>query len=120
MTRLNLVLLLVLVVSAMGLVRSSYDARRLFAAIHKADAQTQRLVGENQRLQAERQAQATIQRVERVARERLAMRTPSPAVTTYVVDPQGTATLPAAALSTPAQAVARPHATTPAASGAPR
>lgn len=87
MTRLNLLLLAVLLGSAMVLIRSAYDTRRLFAAIHKVDVESQRLAGEQKRLEAERQAQATNLRVERTARERLAMRTTTPAVTMYVVDP---------------------------------
>ena len=87
MTRLNLLLLLVLLVSSMVLIRSAYDTRRLFTAIHKADVDSQRLAGEQKRLEAERQAQATNLRVERTARERLAMRTTTPAVTMYVVYP---------------------------------
>ena len=42
---------------------------------------------EFKRLDAERRAQATHLRVERMAREKLQMRTASPAVTVYVADP---------------------------------
>lgn len=105
MSRLNLLLLLVLVVSSLFLIRSAYDARRLFAEIHKAEVEAMRLDGEYKRLEAERQAQATSLRVERTAREKLQMRTVTPAVTMYVVDPAasaaaasvgGTTTVPAA------------------------
>jgi cell division protein FtsL len=93
MTRLvNIGLLLLVVASALVLVRSAYDARRLFAEIHKAELEALRLEGEFKRLEAERQAQATSLRVERTAREKLAMRTLNPAITMYVVDPKaGTA-----------------------------
>ena len=87
MSRLNLLLLLVLIVSSLFLIRSAYDARRLFADIHKAEVEAMRLDGEYKRLEAERQAQATSLRVERTAREKLQMRTVTPAVTMYVVDP---------------------------------
>jgi cell division protein FtsL len=87
MSRLNLLLLLVLVISSLFLIRSAYDARRLFADIHKAEVEAMRLDGEYKRLEAERQAQATRLRVERTAREKLQMRTVTPAVTMYVVDP---------------------------------
>jgi cell division protein FtsL len=86
-SRLNLLLLLVLIVSSLFLIRSAYDARRLFADIHKAEVEAMRLDGEYKRLEAERQAQATSLRVERTAREKLHMRTVTPAVTMYVVDP---------------------------------
>jgi cell division protein FtsL len=87
MSRLNLLLLLVLIISSLFLIRSAYDARRLFADIHKAEVEAMRLDGEYKRLEAERQAQATSLRVERTAREKLQMRTVTPAVTMYVVDP---------------------------------
>ena len=100
MSRLNLLLLLVLIVSSLFLVRSAYDARRLFAEIHKAEVEAMRLDGEYKRLEAERQAQATSLRVERTAREKLQMRTVTPAVTMYVVDPAASAA--AASLPDPA------------------
>lgn len=87
MTRLNLLLLLAVIASSLVLIRSAYDGRRLFAEIHKAESEAARLEGEFKRLEAERQAQATSLRVERTAREKLAMRTVSPAVTMYVIDP---------------------------------
>ncbi|WP_395703185.1 cell division protein FtsL [Aquabacterium sp.] len=87
MTRLNLLLLLAVIASSLVLIRSAYDSRRLFAEIHKAESEAARLEGEFKRLEAERQAQATSLRVERTAREKLAMRTVTPAVTMYVIDP---------------------------------
>ena len=87
MTRLNFLLLALVIGSAMALVRTAYDARRLFAELHQAEVQSSRLAGEAKRLEAEREAQATSLRVERTAREKLAMRTVTPAVTMYVVDP---------------------------------
>lgn len=87
MSRLNLLLLVALVASSLLLIRSAYGARRLFAEIHRAEVEAERLAGESKRLEAERQAQATSLRVERSAREKLAMRTVTPGVTMYVVDP---------------------------------
>ena len=84
MTRLNLVLLVVLIVSSLYLVRTAYEQRRLFAEIERAKSEAARLHSDEIRLQAEREAQATNLRVERVARERLQMRTASPAVTQYL------------------------------------
>jgi len=42
MTRLNIVLLIMLLASSIYLVRVSYDARRLFAEIHKAELEAGR------------------------------------------------------------------------------
>jgi cell division protein FtsL len=86
-TRLNLLLALALVVSALWLVRNAHDGRRLFAALDRAKSEQQSLESERQRLEAERQGQATPLRVERVAREQLGMRNATAAVTHYVRDP---------------------------------
>lgn len=91
MTRLNLLLAVALVLSALVLVRTSYEGRRLFAALDRAKNEHTQLDIEHKRLDAERQAQATHLRVERVAREKLAMRTATPAVTQYVADPAAAA-----------------------------
>ena len=84
--KLNLVLLAALLVSAMLLVRTSYEGRRLFAAIDRAKTEQQQLDADYKRLDAERQAQATHLRVEKVAREKLQMRVATAAVTQYVAD----------------------------------
>ena len=86
MTRVNILLLLALVASSLYLVRTAYDSRRLFAELDKSKNEAKRLDSEFKRLEAEREAQATSLRVERTAREKLAMRTASPAVTVYVQD----------------------------------
>lgn len=87
MTRLNLLLLLAVIASSLVLIKTAYDARRLFAEMHRAEVEAQRLAGEHQRLEAERQIQATSLRVDRSARDKLAMRPVTPAQTMYVVDP---------------------------------
>ena len=84
--RLNVLLLVALLGSAMLLVRTSYEGRRLFAALDRARNEQQQLDTDYKRLDAERQAQATHLRVEKVAREKLQMRTATPAVTQYVTD----------------------------------
>ena len=86
MNRLNVVLALALLASALLLVRTAYDSRRLYSALDRAQQEERSLEAERQRLDAERQAAATNARVERVARERLSMRTATPAVTHYVND----------------------------------
>lgn len=84
MTRLNIVLLIVLLVSSIYLVRVSYDARRLFGELDKAQSEERQLDVEFERLKTEKQSQATPLRVEKTAREKLAMRTANPAITQYV------------------------------------
>ena len=103
MTRVNLLLLLVLVASSIYLVNRAYESRRLFTAkvqhvlgrqahgarrlcagIDRAQAEQRRLDHEHERLLAERQTEARPLRVERLAREKLAMQSASPAVTQFV------------------------------------
>lgn len=86
MTRLHFVLLLALIFSCLALVQSSYESRRLFNETNRAHDEAARLQAEYKRLEAERQAQATHLRVEKLARERLMMRTVNPAITHVVVD----------------------------------
>jgi cell division protein FtsL len=86
MTRMNTLLLLALIASSLYLVRTAYESRRLFTELDRAKNEAAKLDTESKRLEAERQAAATHLRVERTARERLAMRNATPAVTVYVVD----------------------------------
>jgi cell division protein FtsL len=81
-----LLLVLALLLSSLYLVRTAYDSRRLFAELDKAKDEAAKLAIDYKRLEAEREAQATSLRVERTARDKLAMRTASPAVTVYVQD----------------------------------
>jgi cell division protein FtsL len=84
MLRLNLVLLLAVLASALYLVSVQYESRRLFTDLDKARAQAHRLEVENERLQVEKRAQATPLRVEQLAKDKLQMRTVTPAITHYV------------------------------------
>lgn len=86
MTRLHVALIAGLLASCLALVQTSYESRRLFTELDRARNELARLDAEYKRLEAERQAQATPLRVEKVARERLGMRTVTPAVTHFVVD----------------------------------
>lgn len=99
MTRVNVVLMLALMASALYLVRLSYDSRRLFSELDRAQSEARALETEFERLQAERQAAATPLRVEKAARERLGMRNATPAVTQYVDAPASAAALAAASAS---------------------
>ena len=84
MTRLNLVLLVAVLASAIYLVHTQYESRRLFTELDRAIAEARRLETEHQRLQVEKRAQATPLRVEKIARDQLKMRTATPAITHYV------------------------------------
>jgi cell division protein FtsL len=86
MTRFNTLLVVALVLSSLYLVRTAYDSRRLYTELDRAKNESAKLDVESKRLEAERQAAATNARVERTARERLAMRAATPAVTIYVPD----------------------------------
>ena len=87
MLRLNVLLAIALILSGLYLVKISYESRRLFAEIEHEHGAERQLESDRRRLEAERQAQATHLRVERAAREKLAMRAATPANTTYVADP---------------------------------
>lgn len=98
MTRVNLLLLAALLASCLYLVKTAYESRRLFHALDRARFEQAQLDSEFKRLDAERQAQATHLRVEKVAREKLRMRTASPAVTFYLAQASG-ASAPASVAS---------------------
>jgi cell division protein FtsL len=84
MTRLAIVLLAAVIVTALYLVRVQYDSRRLVMALDRATVTAHQLETERARLEVEKQAAATSLRVEQLAKARLGMRTPTPAITEYV------------------------------------
>ena len=84
MTRLNLVLLVAVLVSALYLIRTQYESRRLTTDLDKATSEARKLETDSERLQVEKRAQATPLRVEKLAKEQLQMRSASPAITQYV------------------------------------
>lgn len=84
MGRLNFVLLLAVLASALYLVHNQYESRRLYVELEKAAAQGRRIGTEHERLQVEKRAEATPLKIERLAKERLQMRTTTPAITEYV------------------------------------
>ena len=89
MTRLNVLLLIALIFSAIYLVRVSHESRRLFADLDKARNEERVLASEFERLKSDQQSQATPLRVEKTARDKLAMRSATPAVTQYVSGARG-------------------------------
>ena len=98
MTRLNLVLLVAVLSSALYLVHMQYESRRLFVELDRAHATARQLTTEKERLQVDKRAQATPLRVEKLAKEQLKMRTTTPAITQYVTYQ---ADVPAAKVSAP-------------------
>ena len=83
MTRLNLVLLVAVIASALYLVQTQYESRRLFAELDRAVSDAHKLEVDHERLHAEKRAQATTLRVEKIAKDQLQMRTATPAITQY-------------------------------------
>ena len=98
--KLNVILLAALLLSALLLVKTTFESRQLFAAIDSARAEQAQLDAEYKRLDAEAREQSTNTRVERVARDQLGMTRAQQGVMTYVFDPAASA----AAASAPAGA----------------
>jgi cell division protein FtsL len=101
MMRLSIMLLAAVVVSALYLVRVQYDSRLLFTELDRAEAEARRLETERARLEVEKRAEATSLRVEKLAKERLAMRTVTPAITEYVTSSAAIPALTASAQAAP-------------------
>ncbi len=93
MTRLSIVLLLAVLASALYLVNVQYESRRLFSELDRATSEAHQLDVDLDRLQVDKRAQATPLRVEKLARDKLQMRSATPAITTYAsygAEPGGT------------------------------
>ena len=86
--RLNILLLIVTIVSAMALIQSQYESRKLFTELDRAVAESRQLETDHQRLQVEKRAQATPLRLEQLARDKIGMQPSTPAVTVYVQEPK--------------------------------
>ena len=97
--RLNVLLLAMVLGSALLVVRTQYESRVLYTELDRSGVEARRLELEHERLQVEKRAQATSLRVETLAREKLRMRTATPAITQYVTEniAAAPATAPAAA-----------------------
>lgn len=77
MARLNIFLLVLVVLCALGAVNSNHRARRLFVELEAEQKRLRDLDVEWGQLQLEQSTWAGHARIERVAREKLEMRTPS-------------------------------------------
>lgn len=91
---LDVLLAVALVGSCIVLVRTAYETRRLFNALERAQAEARQLEVDQQRLEADRLAQATSLRVEQVARQKLQMRTANPGVTHWLQGAEAAAAAP--------------------------
>jgi cell division protein FtsL len=80
-SRINLLLLAILVVCALSLVTSRYQARKLFVDLEREQAQSRAYEVEFGQLQIEQSTWAMPARVEKIAREQLHMQLPSTART---------------------------------------
>jgi cell division protein FtsL len=76
MVRLNVILLLVAIVCALGAVTSQHRARKLFQALEGEQERVRQLDIEYGQLQLELSTWATHPRIEQIARDRLRMVTP--------------------------------------------
>jgi cell division protein FtsL len=73
MLRLNIVLAVLVLLSAVWLVRSSYDSRHLFVELERAKSQAHELQIDHERLEVDKRSQSASIRVADLAREKLKM-----------------------------------------------
>lgn len=83
MTRLNLMLLLAVLLSAFYLVHTQYESRHVYTQIDRARSQARKLESEHEQLQVQKRAEATSARVQGIASQQLQMRPANPAITQY-------------------------------------
>lgn len=79
MARLNLILLLIVVASALSAVASNHRARNLFVELEREQTRSRQLDIEWGQLQLEQSTWANHARIEKIARDKLQMHTPLPA-----------------------------------------
>lgn len=79
MARLNILLLLALLICSLGVVTSQHKARKLFQALESEQDRAKQLEVEFGQLQLELSTWATSPRIEKIARDKLKMRTPETA-----------------------------------------
>ena len=87
MTRLNLVLMLAVLVSAMYLVHLQYESRRVFVEMERARSVGDRLAADHEQLLVQKRAQATPSRVQQLAMQQLQMRPAHPGITEHISVP---------------------------------
>lgn len=85
--RWNLLLGAALFISALLLVRTSYESRRLFVALEAEQGRSRQLQTELEQLELAKRAEAAPGRVDKIARQKLQMHSVTPALTHYVGGP---------------------------------
>ncbi|MBV2163390.1 cell division protein FtsL [Comamonas nitrativorans] len=88
MLRINLLLLLAVIVSALYLVQTQYASRRLFTELDQTITKGRQLETERERLQVEQRAQSAPGRIEHLAQQQ-GLQAATPAITAYVRDNRG-------------------------------
>ena len=78
MARANLILMLVAVACALSVVSANHRARKLFVELEREQNRMRELEVEWGQLQLEQSTWAAHARVEKIARDRLGMKTPAP------------------------------------------
>lgn len=76
MLRMSVILILIVVASSLGVVASQHKARKLYTELEREQQRMRQLEVEWGQLQIEQSTWAAHARVEKIARERLAMRPP--------------------------------------------
>jgi cell division protein FtsL len=87
MIRVNIILLAAVLGTMLYVVKVQYESRQLFVAIEKATLEVRKLELNHSALQVEIRAQATPLIIEKLAKEKLQMRSATPAVTRYMSNP---------------------------------
>lgn len=86
MVRLNLVLVMIVVLCALGVITAQHRARKLYQALEAEQERSKSLDVEYGQLQLEQSTWAVHTRIERVAADRLKMRRPDPAKVVRAVE----------------------------------
>jgi cell division protein FtsL len=89
MTRVNLLLLILLVACALSLVTSRHQARRLYVELEREQTQARAYETEFGQLQLEQSTWGMPARVEKIAREQLKLQLPTVARTDVLAVPDG-------------------------------
>lgn len=84
MMRIHLAMVMAIMASAVLLVQSQYDSRRLYAAVDRAKARASELETERETLRAQRRVESAPARIQHLAQTQLKMRAPDPATTLYL------------------------------------
>ena len=84
MIRVNVALVVGILSTAVVLINTQYDSRRLYTAVDQEGLRARQLVIEYESLRVQRRAEVAPARVQTVAVTRLKMRAPDPSITEYV------------------------------------